>query len=243
MKRFIRLLIYIFSIILFIFIFFIAEYFSSVEFDSLSASASKGIGHNLLLESWDGNALYDRYCQTCHGEVGEGDGPAVKVLPNPPIYLKDSSVLKNLDDFKKYLKENKPIKAIKEITHYTQKISKTELTKLIYYFLELKKLKPGQPPRYVNITYSTSCMFCHGFLANGKGIIKNFFKKKAYNFRERKAKKLGYKQWLRILKKSQEKIIKMGDTNPHFYKELTPEESEKLFTAINKFIKNSGSEK
>lgn len=33
-----------------------------------------------------GRVLYDTFCLVCHGERGEGDGPLVPRIPNPPSY-------------------------------------------------------------------------------------------------------------------------------------------------------------
>jgi mono/diheme cytochrome c family protein len=35
----------------------------------------------------DGNALYQRYCASCHGTTGLGDGPAAAALATPPTNL------------------------------------------------------------------------------------------------------------------------------------------------------------
>jgi mono/diheme cytochrome c family protein len=34
----------------------------------------------------DGQALYETFCLVCHGERGQGDGPLVPKIPNPPAY-------------------------------------------------------------------------------------------------------------------------------------------------------------
>jgi len=33
-----------------------------------------------------GRALYETFCAVCHGEHGQGDGPLVPRIPNPPSY-------------------------------------------------------------------------------------------------------------------------------------------------------------
>jgi mono/diheme cytochrome c family protein len=34
----------------------------------------------------EGQALFETYCAVCHGPRGEGDGPLVPKIPNPPSY-------------------------------------------------------------------------------------------------------------------------------------------------------------
>lgn len=34
----------------------------------------------------EGNALYETFCLVCHGVAGQGDGPLVPKIPNPPSY-------------------------------------------------------------------------------------------------------------------------------------------------------------
>jgi mono/diheme cytochrome c family protein len=34
----------------------------------------------------EGRALYETFCLVCHGERGQGDGPLVPRIPNPPSY-------------------------------------------------------------------------------------------------------------------------------------------------------------
>ena len=34
----------------------------------------------------EGRALYETFCLVCHGAAGEGDGPLVPKIPNPPAY-------------------------------------------------------------------------------------------------------------------------------------------------------------
>jgi len=34
----------------------------------------------------EGQALFQSYCQVCHGEKGKGDGPIAGKVPNPPSY-------------------------------------------------------------------------------------------------------------------------------------------------------------
>ena len=36
-----------------------------------------------------GRALYQTFCLVCHGEAGEGDGPLVPRIPNPPAYTSE----------------------------------------------------------------------------------------------------------------------------------------------------------
>jgi mono/diheme cytochrome c family protein len=33
-----------------------------------------------------GHRLYDTFCAVCHGASGDGDGPLVPLIPNPPAY-------------------------------------------------------------------------------------------------------------------------------------------------------------
>jgi mono/diheme cytochrome c family protein len=33
-----------------------------------------------------GKPLYETYCAVCHGAAGDGDGPLVPLIPNPPAY-------------------------------------------------------------------------------------------------------------------------------------------------------------
>ncbi|MCP9451813.1 MAG: cytochrome c [Nitrospira sp.] len=52
-----------------------------------------------------GKALYTRYCRSCHGDHGEGDGPASETLPVPPpnfrhlrsILQSDEDLLKTIE--------------------------------------------------------------------------------------------------------------------------------------------------
>jgi mono/diheme cytochrome c family protein len=37
----------------------------------------------------EGHALFQTYCQVCHGEQGKGDGPISSKIPTPPSYLSD----------------------------------------------------------------------------------------------------------------------------------------------------------
>jgi len=37
----------------------------------------------------EGRALYQIYCQVCHGEQGDGNGPIAGKIPNPPSYRSD----------------------------------------------------------------------------------------------------------------------------------------------------------
>lgn len=37
----------------------------------------------------EGHALFQTYCQVCHGEYGKGDGPISSKIPTPPSYLSD----------------------------------------------------------------------------------------------------------------------------------------------------------
>ncbi len=34
-------------------------------------------------------SLYETFCLVCHGEQGQGDGPFVPRIPNPPAYTSD----------------------------------------------------------------------------------------------------------------------------------------------------------
>lgn len=36
-----------------------------------------------------GRTLYETFCLVCHGEQGQGDGPLVPKIPNPPAYTSD----------------------------------------------------------------------------------------------------------------------------------------------------------
>jgi mono/diheme cytochrome c family protein len=36
-----------------------------------------------------GRALYETFCLVCHGERGQGDGPLVPKIPNPPTYTSE----------------------------------------------------------------------------------------------------------------------------------------------------------
>jgi mono/diheme cytochrome c family protein len=36
-----------------------------------------------------GKALYETFCLVCHGQTGQGDGPLVPRIPNPPSYSSD----------------------------------------------------------------------------------------------------------------------------------------------------------
>ena len=36
-----------------------------------------------------GHRLYDTFCLVCHGARGQGDGPLVPLIPNPPAYTSD----------------------------------------------------------------------------------------------------------------------------------------------------------
>ena len=36
-----------------------------------------------------GHRLYSTFCFVCHGVAGEGDGPLVPLIPNPPAYSSD----------------------------------------------------------------------------------------------------------------------------------------------------------
>lgn len=36
-----------------------------------------------------GHRLYDTFCLVCHGARGEGDGPLVPLIPNPPAYASE----------------------------------------------------------------------------------------------------------------------------------------------------------
>jgi mono/diheme cytochrome c family protein len=38
----------------------------------------------------EGRALYGTFCLVCHGPFGEGDGPLVPKIPNPPSYRSDA---------------------------------------------------------------------------------------------------------------------------------------------------------
>jgi mono/diheme cytochrome c family protein len=57
----------------------------------LAASALSGT-------AWaeDGQQLYKRYCQSCHGTSGKGDGPASRILKPPPGDL--GATLKGMKD-------------------------------------------------------------------------------------------------------------------------------------------------
>jgi mono/diheme cytochrome c family protein len=44
----------------------------------------------------EGQVLYGRYCQHCHGETGKGDGTVGQVYKGVPVYSSDA--LKNLND-------------------------------------------------------------------------------------------------------------------------------------------------
>ncbi|MDV7142638.1 cytochrome c [Tropicimonas sp. TH_r6] len=39
----------------------------------------------------EGRALYGRYCATCHGPQGAGDGPTSRIISIPPMDLADLS--------------------------------------------------------------------------------------------------------------------------------------------------------
>jgi mono/diheme cytochrome c family protein len=59
----------------------------------LSLATSAGIGPagaqgvGSLGESLDGSVSFDRYCATCHGQSGRGDGPTAKALRTAPADL------------------------------------------------------------------------------------------------------------------------------------------------------------
>ena len=36
-----------------------------------------------------GRALYETFCLVCHGKQGQGDGPLVPRIPNPPSYMSE----------------------------------------------------------------------------------------------------------------------------------------------------------
>ena len=46
-----------------------------------------------------GKAVYNKYCATCHGNTGKGDGPAAAALnPKPPRDLTDKAYMDGLKD-------------------------------------------------------------------------------------------------------------------------------------------------
>lgn len=44
----------------------------------------------------EGQLLYERFCQHCHGETGKGDGPVGKMYKGVPVYSSDA--LKTMND-------------------------------------------------------------------------------------------------------------------------------------------------
>jgi mono/diheme cytochrome c family protein len=40
--------------------------------------------------SVEGQALYETFCLVCHGRSGDGDGPLVPKIPNPPSYRSEA---------------------------------------------------------------------------------------------------------------------------------------------------------
>lgn len=190
----------------------------------------------------DANYLYEINCLSCHGDSGEGDGPAGIVLPVKPLNLQRSGYIKAEDPqpFIEYLKKNNPISSATKADHYSKNISDSELKKLIFYFMKMSKMPAGQVPLYPNQTYVKSCIFCHGYLGDGKGVINNFVAGQSpYNFRSSKSKRFRFPQWKAILKRSQSKTIRMTATNPHFYRNLTDAESKVLHGFLRKLTRQN----
>jgi cytochrome c553 len=66
---------------------FLPLHYTSSREDALRAGRELSYPHPPTVATLDqGKRQYETFCVVCHGAAGEGDGPLVPLIPNPPAY-------------------------------------------------------------------------------------------------------------------------------------------------------------
>jgi mono/diheme cytochrome c family protein len=88
----------------------------------------------------NGEALYKRSCQMCHGPAGKGDGPAAKTLKGKLPDLTDKSVMSKLTDADIHeLVSNGKKSEIGNMPAMAKRLKPEEITDVVNYVRTLAK--------------------------------------------------------------------------------------------------------
>jgi mono/diheme cytochrome c family protein len=88
----------------------------------------------------DGRALYETFCLVCHGRSGEGDGPLVPKIPNPPSYRSD--VVRELPEGRLF---HIITYGSGRMPSYAAQLSRTERWEVVRYVQTLQRREEAKP--------------------------------------------------------------------------------------------------
>ena len=101
-----------------------------------AAAAAKATPESIA----NGEALYKRSCQMCHGPAGKGDGPAAKTLKGKLPDLSDKSVTAKLSDADIHeLVSNGKKSEIGNMPAMAKRLKPEEITDIVHYVRTLAK--------------------------------------------------------------------------------------------------------
>jgi mono/diheme cytochrome c family protein len=117
----------------------------------------------------DGRALYLRYCASCHGAQGRGDGPDADVFAEKPRDLREGFLQEySVDDLVRRVREGAPLQLGLDLPALKARAS--EVNALVSHLKRLPAIDWDVAASGWD-TYADRCVACHGeYGAPGKGL-------------------------------------------------------------------------
>jgi cytochrome c oxidase cbb3-type subunit 3 len=143
-----------------------------IDYIHTLAPASAGlIPYQVSLEL--GERLYRRSCVVCHGENGQAETEAARMLEPPPTRFADPVVMARVDDGRMYLAitKGRPGTAMSSWEHA---MAPAEIIDLMRYIRTLAQPRPpGMGQLELDLTvggqiYARHCVECHGSTGSGR---------------------------------------------------------------------------
>lgn len=134
-----------------------------------AAAVEAGIGPSSL-SGEDGEALFLRYCSSCHGKTGRGDGPNAPFLgDSPPRDLTDPVYLGKLSDerlFKVIAEGGRSVELSNFMPPFRHTLDRERISRLVAFVrkLSLERRKIGEPmPEEIGarLVVELGCPNCH----------------------------------------------------------------------------------
>lgn len=114
----------------------------------------------------EGQSIYAESCAPCHGDQGDGNGPAAGGLPNPPAAFSNPEALRNLSP-RQIFQITKEGRIERGMPPWKNRLSDDAIWAVTSYLYDLSIGDAGYA--HGKNTYQQACAACHGDTGRGDG--------------------------------------------------------------------------